>query len=129
MTKANALINLDRGTEAIAILERRVAELPSSLPSETQALLAYAYARAGRPPQARGVLADMRNAAGGRLPAIGTIAATLDLLGDRDTAIVVLGEAIAGCDLWLAIFNHTERYDGLRKEPRAALMFSKSEAW
>jgi serine/threonine-protein kinase len=127
VTKANALINLGRGTEAIAILERRVADLPPSLPSETQALLAYVYARAGRAQQARGVLADMRNAEGGRLPAIGTIAATLDLLGDREAAIVVLGEAFADCDLWLAIFNHTERYDGLRKDPRAALMFAKNE--
>jgi hypothetical protein len=41
----------------------------------------------------------------------------------------VLGDAFADHDLWLAIFNHTERYDGLRKDPRAAAMFAKSEAW
>jgi hypothetical protein len=63
------------------------------------------------------------------MPALGTIAAALDLLGERDAAVGVLGEAFADHDLWLAIFNHTERYDGLRKDPRAAAMFAKSEAW
>jgi hypothetical protein len=37
VTKATALINLGRATEAISILERRVAELPASRPSETHA--------------------------------------------------------------------------------------------
>ncbi|MGH7703166.1 MAG: protein kinase domain-containing protein, partial [Gemmatimonadales bacterium] len=129
VTKANALINLGRATEAIAILERRVAELRSPLPTETQALLAYACARAGRPERAREILADMRKAAGGSLPPIGTVAATLDLLGERDQAVAVLGGAFADHDLWLATFNHTERYDGLRQDPRAAMMFAKSEAW
>ncbi|MEO8140649.1 MAG: protein kinase, partial [Gemmatimonadota bacterium] len=129
VTKANALINLGRAPEGIAILERRVAELPASLPSETQALLAYANARAGRSQRAREVLADMRAAASGRLPALGTIAATLDLLGERDSAFVVLGEAFADHDLWLAIFNHTERYDGLRRDARAAVMFARNEVW
>ena len=129
VTKATALLNLGRSNEAIPILERRVAELPASRPSETHALLAYAYARAERPRQAREVLAALRTAAGGPLPALGTIAATLDLLGEHDAAVGVLGDAFADHDLWLAIFNHTERYDRLRKDPRVAAMFAKSVAW
>ena len=41
----------------------------------------------------------------------------------------VLDGAFADHDLWLAIFNHTERYDRLRKDPRTAAMFAKSVAW
>ena len=129
VTKANALINLGRGKEAIAILERRVAELPSSQPSETQALLAYAYARAGRAVQAREVLATMQRNNRGRHPPIGSIAATLDVLGDRDAAVAVLRDAFTDHDLWLVLFSHTERYDGLRKDVPGAALFAKSEAW
>jgi serine/threonine-protein kinase len=128
VTRANALIHLGRGNEAIAILERRVADLPP-LPSETHALLAYAYARAGRTQQARDAIAGLQRAAGGRLPPIGTIAAALDLLGERDAAVRVLGDAFADHDLWLGIFNRTERYDELRTDPRAAAMFARAEAW
>jgi eukaryotic-like serine/threonine-protein kinase len=128
VTKANALINLGRGKEAIAILERRVADLPASQPSETQALLAYAYARAGQTQQAREVLAAMQRSNSGRYPAIGSIAATLDALDNRDAAVAVLGDAFADHDLWLVIFSHTERYDRLRKDARGAAMFARSEA-
>jgi serine/threonine-protein kinase len=129
VTKATALINLGRANEGISILQRRTAELPTSRPSETHAMLAYAYARGGRAQEARDALVALRKAAGGRLPPLGTIAATLDLLGERDAAVGVLGDAFADHDLWLAIFNHTERYDGLRKDPRTGAMFAKSEAW
>jgi eukaryotic-like serine/threonine-protein kinase len=129
VTKANALINMGRGKEAIGILEKRVAELPSPEPTEAQALLAYAYAKGGQAPQARAVLATMQRNSGGHYPAIGSIAATLDVLGDRDTAMAVLGDAFADHDLWLVIFSHTERYDGLRKDPRGAALFARSEAW
>jgi serine/threonine-protein kinase len=129
VTKANALINMRRGQEAIGILEKRVADLPSPEPSETQALLAYAYGKAGQSSQARAVLATMQRNNGGRYPAIGSVAATLDVLGDREAAITVLGDAFADHDLWLVIFSHTARYDGLRKDPRGATMFARSEAW
>jgi serine/threonine-protein kinase len=129
VTKANALINMNRGKEAIGILEKHVAELPSPEPTETQALLAYAFAKAGQAPQARAVLATMQRNNGGQYPAIGSIAATLDVLGDRNVAVAVLGDAFADHDLWLVIFSHTERYDGLRKDPRGAAMFARSEAW
>ena len=129
VTKASALINMGRGKEAIGILERRVADLSPREPTETQALLAYAYARGGQLPQARAVLATMQRNNGGRYPAMGSIAATLDILGDRDGAIAVLGDAFADHDLWLVIFSHTERYDGMRKDPRGAQLFARSEAW
>ena len=129
VTKADALTHMNRIKEAIAILERRVADLPSSQPTQTQALLAYAYAKAGAAPRAREVLATMQRNNGGRYPPIGTIAATLDVLGEHDAAVTVLGDAFADHDLWLVIFSHTERYDVLRKNPRAAPMFAKSEAW
>ena len=129
VTKANALINMGRGKEAIGILERRVADLPSSQPTETQALLAYAYARGGQTPQARSALATMQRNNGGHYPAIGSVAATLDVLGERDAALAVLRDAFADHDLWLVIFSHTERFDRLRKDPRGVAMFARSEAW
>ena len=106
-----------------------MADLPPSQRPETQALLAYAYASAGQARQARDVLATMQRNNGGRYPAIGEIATTLDLLGDRDAAIAVLNAAFTDHDLWLVIFSRTERYDHLPQDEWGAAMFARSEAW
>ncbi|HUQ80550.1 MAG TPA: protein kinase, partial [Gemmatimonadaceae bacterium] len=72
--KAEALLQLGRAAEAVAILERRVSELPPHRPTETHGLLTYAYARAGMVEKARAQLAAQTDDAGGRLPATGVLA-------------------------------------------------------
>ena len=88
-------------------------------------MLAYAYARAGRAADARALLETMRRQSGGRLPASGATAAALEELGDHDAAVALLEEAIVGHDVWLVQFPRSERYDKLRRDPRAAEMLDR----
>ena len=127
--RADAMIGLGRYPEAVAIMERRAALLPPAPATETHGLLAYAYARAGNAAKARESLDRMRSANGGRLPAMGIVAATTDVLGDREQAVKLLGDAIAQHDPWVYILSRTERYDRLRKDPRAAAMLDKVGSW
>ena len=127
--KAEALLFQGHAPEAVAILERRVAELPPHRPTETHGLLTYAYAHAGMADKARGLLAAQKVDAGGRLPATGSLAGALEELGDHEAAIALLGEAVAKHDAWLLQFTRGERYDKLRKDPRGAAFLAKAEAW
>jgi pentatricopeptide repeat protein len=128
-SRADALIALGRYAEAVAIMERRVAMLPPTPATETHGILAYAYARAGNAVKAREMLDRMRSANGGRLPAMGIVAATTDLLGDREGAVALLAEAIAKHDTWVEQFSRSDRYDRLRQDPRAAAMLTKVGSW
>jgi Flp pilus assembly protein TadD len=121
-------VGLKRYDEAVSILERRLAELPPNRAAETHGLLAYAYARAGQFREARNSIATLRQLNGGRLPATGILAATLEESGDHEAAVALLGEAVAQHDVWLLQFNRSERYDKLRKDPRAAAMLASLEA-
>ena len=56
---------------------------------------------------------------GGRLPATGAIAEALEELGDHEQAVALLGQAVARHDTWLVQFPQLQRYDRLRKDPRA----------
>jgi hypothetical protein len=87
-------------------------------------LLAYAYARAGRVREARGMLDTIRAESGGRLPATGAVAAALEELGEHEAAVALLREAIARHDVWVVQFPGTSRYDKLRKDPRVAEMLA-----
>ena len=126
--KAEALLLQGRGAEAVAILERRVAELPPHHPTEDHGLLAYAYARSGMVAKARALLAALTADAGGRLPATGVLATALEELGDHEAAIALLGKAVATHDAWLLQYTRGERYDKLRKDPRGAALLAKAEA-
>ena len=126
--RANALLELARAPEAVALLEQQVAAIPAGYPQEIHCLLAYAYARAGRARDARAALDRIRVRSGGRLPATGAVAATLDELGDHEAAIALLSEAIAQHDVWLVQFPRAARYDRLRRDPRAAGMLAKLAA-
>ena len=128
-TRANSLIALGRYPEAVSIMEHAVAMLPSSPATETHGILAYAYARAGNAAKAREVLDRMRSANGGRVPAMGIVAATIDLVGDHQEAVALLGDAIAKHDPWLKLVLRTDRFDRLRKDPRAAAMLDKEGSW
>jgi serine/threonine-protein kinase len=127
--KAEVLVLRGRALEAVAILERRVAELPPHRPTETHGLLTYAYARAGMTDKARALLASQRADAGGQLPTTGLLACALEELGDHEAAIALLGEAVATHDAWLLQYGRGERYDKLRKDPRATALLAKTMAW
>jgi TolB-like protein/Flp pilus assembly protein TadD len=128
-SRTDALIGLGRHAEAIGIMERQVASLPPTPATEAHGLLAYAYARGGDAAKARATLDRMQSVNGGRMPAMGIVAATLDQLGDREAAVALLADAISKHDPWIPIFLHTERYDRLRKDPRAAAMLTKVGSW
>jgi serine/threonine-protein kinase len=127
LTKADALLFEGHAAEAVAILERRVAELPPHQPSETHANLAFAYARAGMAAKARALIESQRADNGGRLPANGTLAATLEELGDHEAAIALLEEAVRTHSVWLPQYARGERYDKLRRDPRGAAALGKVE--
>ena len=123
--RANALLGLGRAAEAVTLLERQVGTLPAGRPQEVHCLLAYAYAVGGRATEARATLDQIRARSGGRLPATGAAAATLEELGDHEAAIALLTEAIARHDVWLVQFPRSPRYDRLRRDPRAAAMLDQ----
>ena len=127
--KAEALLMQGRGDDAVAILERRVAELPPNRPSETHGLLTYAYARSGKVAKARALLEAQRVDAGGKLPATGALATALAELGDQEAAINLLGDAVAAHDAWLLQYTRGERFDKLRRDPRGAAFIAKVEGW
>jgi serine/threonine-protein kinase len=126
--RANALLGMGRTAQAVALLERRVAMLPTGRPEEAHGMLAYAYALAGRAKEARSMLDTMRARSGGRVPATGANAAALEELGDHEAAVALLAEAIARHDSWLMTFSRSPRYDKLRRDPRAAAMLAKLES-
>jgi serine/threonine-protein kinase len=123
--RANALLAMGDPARAVALLERQVAMLPPGRPEEPHGLLAYAYALAGRVAEARAMIATIRERSGGRLPAVGSVSAALEELGEHEAAVALLGEAVARSDTWTVQFPRVVRYDRLRKDPRVAAMLSR----
>jgi TolB-like protein/tetratricopeptide (TPR) repeat protein len=123
--RANALIALGDPAQAVSLLERQLAMLPPGRPEETHGLLAYAYALAGRSGEARAMVATIRERSGGRLPAIGSIAAALEELGDHEAAVALLAKAIERSDVWTVQFPRMVRYDRLRNDLRVAPMLNQ----
>jgi len=114
---------MGRTADAVALLERQVAALPAGRPDEAHGLLVYAYALAGRAREARAMLESMRARSGGQVPATGVNAAALEVLGEHETAVALLAEAIARHDVWVVQFPREVRDD--RLDPRAAAMLAK----
>ncbi len=123
--RAQAMIGLGQIPQAIALLEREVARLPSGHLDEAHGQLAYAYAVAGRAREARALLDSIGVGSPRQVPAMGSIAAALEELGDHEAAVKHLGEAIDRHDVWVVQFPLLARYDRLRKDPRAAAMLAK----
>ena len=79
--------------------------------------------RAGR--RKRGRCWDDARASRAAGSASGAIAAALEELGDHEAAVALFEEAIAQHDVWLVQFPRSERYDKLRRDPRAAEMLDR----
>ena len=127
LTHVESLFGLHRDSAAVLLLEPRVAPLGAGNDTEANAMLAYAYARMGQTERARDILLAIRDATHGPLPPRATLAATLAALGDVDSAIGLLGAAVARHDPVLFFFNRAPRFDQLRKDPRAAALFAQLE--
>ena len=127
--RGEALSYLGRHAEAVAALERNTAAQRSDRPTHTEGILAFVLARAGRPAESRALIESMRRLSGGRVPAMAVLGCALDLLGDRERGLHVLGDAIRESDAWLIQYNRAERFDRLRSDPRGAALLAKVESW
>lgn len=125
MFHARVLIEVREFEETIAILEQlsREASLRSA---EKLGVLAYAYARAGRPESARSTLARLPRDP--LLSTSGEIATALDVLGERDSAVSMCRRALAQHDPQLVGGGRSEPYDRLRKDRQLAPLFAEIEA-
>jgi serine/threonine-protein kinase len=122
--RARVLIELREFDEAIAILER-LSQQPNLRSAEKLGVLAYAYARAGRPVSARATLARLPR---DRMLAVGgEIAAALDVLGERDAAIAMFRQAVTQHDQRIMAGSRSAPYDGLRTDLRLAAVFAEIE--
>jgi eukaryotic-like serine/threonine-protein kinase len=113
---ASILADSERHDEAIAILSS-MDEVPGVRASEVQSTLAYALAHAGRVRDARGVIDRLRQSPTGHLPPTAVLASALLQLGDRDTALVVLKNAIDQHDPMIMLAAQGARLDQLRADP------------
>ncbi len=127
--RGEVLSYLARHDEAIAALERNLSQLPADRVHETEGILAYVYARAGRANEARRVIDRLRAKGGGQLPASGVLAAAMDQLGDRPAALEQLERAVRQPDAWLQMYNRSARYDALRRDPRGNAALASIETW
>ena len=58
---------------------------------------------------------------------MGVLAASLERLGDHAAALVMIERAVRHPDAWLQMYNRAERYDALRKDPRADSIMASIE--
>jgi tetratricopeptide (TPR) repeat protein len=127
--RGETLSYLGRHDEAIAALERNLAQLAPDRLHETEGILAYVYARAGRAADARRVMDTLRRKNRGELPSMAVLAAALEQLGDRAAALTQLERAVKQPDAWLQMYNRSERYETLRRDPRGKAALESIEGW
>jgi TolB-like protein/tetratricopeptide (TPR) repeat protein/tRNA A-37 threonylcarbamoyl transferase component Bud32 len=127
--RGETLSYLGRHDEAVAALERNLAQLAPDRMHETEGILAFVYARAGRPADARRVMETLRRKNRGELPSMAVLAAALEQLGDHDAAIRQLERAVRQPDAWLQMYNRSERYESLRRDPRGRAALESIETW
>ncbi len=117
--RGEVLSYLGKHDEAIVLLKRNLAQLPADKPNQTEGILAYVLARAGKPAESRAAMDHLRRVNGDELPAMAVLAATFEVLGDHASAVDMIARAVKQPDNWLQMYNRAERYDALRKDPRA----------
>ena len=125
--RGEALSYLGRHDEAIIALQRNLEQLPKNRPNQTEGILAFVFARAGRAADARRAMEQLRVKNGGEMPAMGVLAATLEQLGDHPAALAMIERAVKQPDSWLQMYNRAERYDALRRDPRADAIMARIE--
>jgi serine/threonine-protein kinase len=128
LQRAEAIAGQGRLDEAIDMMERRAVGLSGVRPTEVDGVYAWMLASRGRTADARAVLDRLRAASGGRLPPVAVVAAALEMLGDHEAAVTLLGDAVRRHDPWLW-YSRKERYDPMRADPRVAALLAPLEAW
>ncbi|WP_310570505.1 FlgO family outer membrane protein [Gemmatimonas sp.] len=125
--RGEVLSYLGKHDDAVAVLTRNLAQLPTDRPNQTEGILAYVLARAGKPAESRAAMNHLRRVNGGELPAMAVLAATFEVLGDHAGAVDMIARAVKQSDNWLQMYNRAERYDALRKDPRADAIMASIE--
>jgi TolB-like protein/Tfp pilus assembly protein PilF len=120
---AKVFVEQGKVRDAIAML-RPTLEIPAVSHREKVAVLGYALARAGDTAEARSLIEKTEANADKRASQRGMMAAAFDAIGERERAIEILRLAVSSHDLWLAHYISAAPYDGLRKDARAAALFS-----
>jgi tetratricopeptide (TPR) repeat protein len=128
LQRAEAIAGLGRLEEAIEMMERRALGLSGVRSTEVAGVYAWMLASRGRTADARAVLDRLRAENGGRMPPTAVVAAVLEVLGDHEAAVTVLGDAVLRHDPWLW-YSRKERYDAMRADPRVAAMLAPLETW
>jgi Flp pilus assembly protein TadD len=121
-----AKVLVEQGKTSVAIpMLVAILDVPGFSHLEKAGVTAYAMARAGRAAEARAVLSKAIFQSDADVTHRGMVAAAVDALGDRERAVEILRAAVDDHDLWLAHYLSAAPYDGLRKDPRVAELFSK----
>jgi hypothetical protein len=65
----------------------------------------------------------------GELPSMAVLAAAFERLGDHAAALTQLERAVNQPDAWLQMYNRSERYEALRRDPRGKAALESIEGW
>jgi tetratricopeptide (TPR) repeat protein len=112
-----SLIEKGESAAGIAELEKAKSLEPSPL---VLGGLGYAYARGGRPADARSVLAELQGGSRSRYVAAYWIALVQAALNEKDEAFASLEQAYAARSWWLVWMKTDPKVDPLRSDPRFA---------
>jgi serine/threonine protein kinase/tetratricopeptide (TPR) repeat protein len=123
----SALVQMRNYDEGIAEI-RRGDELNGVRLVWNSAVLAQAYAAAGRTAEARALLDEITRTSAGVFNGPAGIALAYSALGDRENAIKWLQRAVDTFDPNLPVWSRDARFDALRADPRGAALFARIEA-
>jgi serine/threonine-protein kinase len=105
----------------------RAMELQGSRSTTYTALLGYAHAVAGHRAQAESVRQELLSRAKTGPVSYSGLALLHHALGDTARAIAALDTAVQRYDSWIAMTSREERFDALRRHPRAAAILASTE--
>ncbi len=127
--RADALMAMNRASDAVLQVARFANAGGQGQTTEARALLALARAQAGQVDAARELMLQMRDASGGTLPPLATLAATLAALGDVDSAVGLFERSARNHDAVLVAGVHGPRFEPFRKDPRGSAVLASVERW
>jgi TolB-like protein/Tfp pilus assembly protein PilF len=116
-------VGLGRARDAIALLEPTSGQ--TDVRAAVQAVLAVAYAAAGRQAEARALVRSLEMRAKREYYPPTWLARAYTALGDKDRAMTLLETAYDERDGWLTTANVDPSWDALRDEPRFRAILAK----
>ena len=118
----NALLQADRIDESIAEYQKSI-PLSGRSPDEP-ASLAYAFAIAKKPSEARKIIEDLRARGNSYIPTA-LIASVYGALGENDRAFELLEQAFRERDALLVYLKVDPMFDPLRRDPRFPILLKR----